>query len=96
MFPQLSLDLAGSKTYFSTNGPVIAGPSVTQGVSGITGLPFQLQFPQMQSLYNVLVDSAWEIDVFGQIRNEVKVTEGLIGASIDEEQIWSPFLQRLR
>jgi outer membrane protein, multidrug efflux system len=85
LIPHLSLDLAGSKTYFSKNGPILSGPSLAQGVSPVTGLPFVFQFPQMQSLYNALIDSSWEIDVFGQIRNEIKVTEGLLGASIDEK-----------
>ena len=51
LFPQLLLDFDASKTYFSKNGPIFAGPSFAQGVSGITGLPFQIQIPQIQSLY---------------------------------------------
>ncbi len=84
LFPQLLLDFDGSKTYFSKNGPVLAGPSLVQGVSAITGLPFQLQFPQMQSLYNVLVDVGWEIDLFGKVRKEIEIKEALIGSSEDE------------
>ncbi len=33
LFPHLSLDLAGSKTYFSSNGPILSGPSLAQGLS---------------------------------------------------------------
>jgi outer membrane protein, multidrug efflux system len=77
-FPQLLLDFNGSKTYFSKNGPVFSGPSLAEGVSQMTGLPFQLQIPQIQPLYNALIDASWQLDLFGQIRNAVKVKSALI------------------
>jgi NodT family efflux transporter outer membrane factor (OMF) lipoprotein len=80
-FPQLGLDFAGSKTYFSKNGPVFSGPSLVGGVSSVTGLPFQLQIPQVQPLYNALIDVSWEIDLFGRIRNEVKARTAMIGSA---------------
>lgn len=84
LFPQLLLDFNGSKTYFSKNGPVIAGPSVSEGVNTNTGIPFQFQIPQIQSLYNALIDASWEIDIFGRVRNQMKAADALIGGA--EEQ----------
>lgn len=70
-FPQISGDLNGSKTYFSKNGPVFAGQSLLAGATGLTGLPFGLQFPQIEPLYNILLDASWEIDFFGKVQNSV-------------------------
>ena len=84
--PQLGLDFNGSKTYFSKNGPVFSGPSLVGGVSSITGLPFQLQIPQIQPLYNALIDVSWEIDLFGRTRNEVKARTAMIGSAEEERK----------
>ena len=85
-FPQLGLDFYGSKTYFSKNGPVFSGPSLAGGVSQTTGLPFQLQIPQIQPLYNALLDVSWELDLFGRIRNEVKNRSAMIESAEEEKK----------
>lgn len=87
-FPQLGADVNATKTYFSKNGPVFAiGPStgsIPGTVSTSSGLPFDLQIPQTQSLYNALLDASWEIDIFGKTRRTVEAANALIGQSIEE------------
>ncbi len=85
LFPQLLLDFDGSKTYFSKNGPIIAGPSLSQGVNSNTGLPFQFQLPQVQSLYNALIDVGWEIDIFGKVRKGIEMSDAIIGG-VEQER----------
>lgn len=76
LFPQVIADLNGTKTYFSKNGPVFAigqaagDPGVT--TSPTTGLPFTVQVPQIQNLFNALFDASWELDLFGKTRREVE------------------------
>ncbi len=85
LFPQLSADFDGSKTYFSKNGPIFAGPSLVQGVSGMTGLPFQIQIPQIQSLYDALIDMRWEVDIFGRIRKGVEARLAEVQKAADDK-----------
>lgn len=86
-FPQLSADVSAIKTYFSKNGPVFAiGPSVGSvpgTVSSTTGLPFSLQIPQIQNLYNALIDASWEVDIFGKTRRAVEAANAEIGSAIE-------------
>lgn len=86
-YPQIGADVNAIKTYFSKNGPVFAiGPSIGSvpgTVSGLTGLPFALQVPQVQSLYNALFDASWEIDLFGKTRRLVEAADALIGTAIE-------------
>lgn len=85
LFPQLAANLNGTKTYFSKNGPIFAGPSLTQGPSSTTGLPFSIQTPQIQPLYNALLDATWEIDLFGRTRRSVEAAEANIGSAIEQK-----------
>jgi outer membrane protein, multidrug efflux system len=85
LFPQLVANVNATKTYFSKNGPVFAGSSLTEGPSSTTGLPFQIQVPQVQNLYNVLFDASWEIDLFGKTRRTVEAAEAHIGAAIEHK-----------
>lgn len=82
-YPQLEANLNGTKTYFSKNGPIFAGSSLTEGPSATTGLPFVLQIPQVQPLYNALFDATWEIDIFGKTRRSVEAAEATIGSAIE-------------
>lgn len=88
LFPQLVGDVNGIKTYFSKNGPVFAiGPAAGDpGVnpSTSTGLPFSLQIPQIQNLFNALIDASWEIDLFGKIRRSVEQADALVDSAIEE------------
>ncbi len=96
LFPQIIADVNATKTYFSKNGPVFAiGPSTagtegvttpatTGSVSGTTGLPFQVQVPQIQSLYNALIDVSWEIDLFGKTRRSIQAAEATIESTIEQ------------
>lgn len=88
-FPQISADVNATKTYFSKNGPIFAiGPaagSVPGTVSGATGLPFSVQIPQTQPLYNALFDASWEIDIFGKTRRTVEAADAIIGRTIEEK-----------
>jgi NodT family efflux transporter outer membrane factor (OMF) lipoprotein len=76
LFPQLATDLNATQTYFSKNGPVFAlGPAtgnVNDTTSSSSGIPFTLQVPQEQSLFNALFDLSWEIDFFGKTRRAVE------------------------
>jgi len=87
-FPQIGADVNATRTYFSKNGPIFAiGPSTGSlpgTVSPGTGLPFELQVPQTQNLYNVLFDASWEIDFFGKTRRTVEAADANIGRSIEE------------
>lgn len=80
LFPQIAADLSATRTYFSKNGPVFS--IGLGGTSPATGLPFQIQVPQIQNLYNALIDATWEIDIFGKTRRAVEAAEDQIGASI--------------
>ena len=88
-FPQVGADVNATRTYFSKNGPIFAiGPSVGEvpgTVSPGTGLPFDLQVPQTQNLYNILIDASWEIDVFGKTRRMVEAAGALVDRTIDEK-----------
>ncbi|MCK4934135.1 MAG: TolC family protein, partial [Simkaniaceae bacterium] len=77
-YPQIGSNLSALKSSFSKNGPVFAG-APTGTVSPTTGLPFALQVPKMQTLYNFLFDVSWEIDLFGKTRKTVQVADALIG-----------------
>lgn len=96
LFPQIIADVNATKTYFSKNGPVFAiGPSTagtegvttpatTGSVSSATGLPFQVQVPQTQSLYNALIDVSWEIDLFGKTRRSIQAADATIESTIEQ------------
>lgn len=96
LFPQIIADVNATKTYFSKNGPVFAigpstagtegvvSPSTTGSVSGTTGLPFQVQVPQIQSLYNALIDVSWEIDLFGKTRRSIQAQDATIESTIEQ------------
>lgn len=87
-YPQLGADVNATRTYFSKNGPVFSiGQSAgdTNDVtSSTTGLPFALQAPQTQNLYNILFDASWELDFFGKTRKKVEAADADIGRSIAE------------
>jgi NodT family efflux transporter outer membrane factor (OMF) lipoprotein len=76
LFPHVSGDLNGTKTYFSKNGPVFAigqatgNPADTS--SALTNLPFAVQVPQIQNLFNALFDASWELDLFGKNRRALE------------------------
>ncbi len=88
LFPQVTADVNGTKTYFSKNGPVFAiGPAAGNAAitsSPLTGLPFSVQVPQMQNLFNALFDASWELDLFGKTRRSVEQAEALIESAIEE------------
>lgn len=83
-FPQLGVDVNATRTYFSKNGPVFAGNDVAGVDSTPSSLPFFLQVPQLQSLYNAVIDATWEIDIFGKTRRQVEAASAYIGQSIEE------------
>lgn len=89
LFPQITADVNGIKTYFSKNGPVFAiGPAANNPnvvPSSVSGLPFQLQIPQIQNLFNALFDASWEIDLFGKTRRSVEQADALIGSAIEQK-----------
>jgi NodT family efflux transporter outer membrane factor (OMF) lipoprotein len=76
LFPQLATDLNATKTYFSKNGPLfVLEPGqgdLNQVDASTTGIPFSLQIPQVQNLFNALFDVSWEIDLFGKTRRSVE------------------------
>lgn len=72
LFPQISSDLSATKTYFSKNGPVIAG------------LPLGVQLPQIQNLFSILFDAAWEIDLFGKTRHAVESAEAHVESAVEQ------------
>lgn len=83
-FPKMGADINATRTYFSKNGPVLAG-SDTLGVdSNPSTLPFNLQAPQLQSLFNAVLDAKWEIDVWGKTRRAVEAASAYIGQAIEE------------
>jgi len=87
-FPQIGADVNATKTHYSQNGPLFASqPSVGNlpgTISPSTGLPFNPQFPQNQSLYDALFDATWEIDLFGKTRRSVEAASALIGVSLEQ------------
>lgn len=91
-WPQIGADVNATKTYFSKNGPVFAiGPASANGMGGLpgtvsagTGLPFAVQAPQVQPLYNALFDASWEIDLFGKTRRTVEAADAIIGRTIEQ------------
>jgi len=88
LFPHLSGDLNGTKTYFSKNGPLFAiGPAANNSTvtsSPLTGLPFAVQIPQIQNLFNALFDATWELDLFGKTRRAMEAAEAEVGSAIEE------------
>ena len=88
LFPQILADVNGTKTFFSKNGPVFAigqaagNPGDT--TSETTGLPFSLQIPQIQNLYNALFDASWELDFFGKTRRSVESAAAEYESLIDK------------
>ena len=91
-WPQIGADVNATKTYFSKNGPVFSmGPASAGGTGGLpgtvsagTGLPFGVQAPQMQPLYNALFDASWEIDLFGKTRRTVEAADAIMGRTIEQ------------
>lgn len=87
LFPQVGADLNGTKTYFSKNGPVFAigqatgDPNATSSLTDV--LPFSVQIPQIQNLFNALFDVSWEIDFFGKTRRAVERDQAYIEASME-------------
>jgi NodT family efflux transporter outer membrane factor (OMF) lipoprotein len=84
LFPQAESNINATKTYFSKNGPVFVGNTITTGPSSVTGLPFQIQTPQVQTLYNALFDVNWEIDLFGKTRRGMEAAKAIWESSIEE------------
>lgn len=84
LFPQVDIDLNATKTYFSKNGPVFAGSSFTAGTNVNTGLPFAIQVPQIQNLYNALFDASWELDIFGKTRRSVQAAQATYESTIEQ------------
>lgn len=84
LFPQIFADVNATKTYFSKNGPVFAGGAFTGGTSAATGLPFAIQVPQIQNLFNALFDATWEIDLFGKTRRGVEAAEATIDSASEQ------------
>jgi NodT family efflux transporter outer membrane factor (OMF) lipoprotein len=83
-FPQIGADVNATRTYFSKNGPVFAGNDIQGADSAAGGLPFNLQAPQTQNLYNAVLDATWEIDIWGKIRRNVEAADAFIGQAIEE------------
>jgi NodT family efflux transporter outer membrane factor (OMF) lipoprotein len=88
LFPQVSADLNATKTFFSKNGPIFtigtaAGDPIDE-TSTTTGLPFNVQIPQIQSLYNALFDASWEIDLFGKTRRSVEAAQATMESAIEQ------------
>jgi multidrug efflux system outer membrane protein len=79
-FPHVNADVNATKTYFSKNGPAFTFGDVPN----TPGLPFALQVPQIQNLYNVFFDASWEIDLFGKTRRTVEAANAIIGRTIEE------------
>ncbi len=80
-YPHIDADVNGTKTYFSKNGPIFY--ETVQGVSSpTTGLPFGVEIPQIQNLFNALFDASWEIDLFGKTRRHVEAAQALIESAI--------------
>ena len=79
LFPHVNADINGTKTYFSKNGPVFAIGQATGNTadtsSATTGLPFTLQIPQIQNLFNALFDASWELDLFGKTQRAVEAAD---------------------
>ena len=73
LFPQLSADFNGTRTYFSKNGPLFEIEPPTNGnpVNG-PNAQFQVQIPQLQNLFNATLDLTWEIDLFGKTRRNIQ------------------------
>lgn len=84
LFPQAESNINATKTYFSKNGPVFVGNTITAGPSSVTGLPFQIQTPQVQTLYNVLFDVNWEIDLFGKTRRGMEAAKAVWESTIEQ------------
>lgn len=84
LFPQVEANVNATKTYFSKNGPVFAGPSFTAGPNANTGLPFTIQTPQIQNLFNALFDASWELDLFGKTRRGVQAAQATYERTIEQ------------
>ena len=79
-YPQLSALVNATKTYFSKNGPVFS-----LSTPETSGLPYAVQVPQIQNLFNFLFDASWEIDIFGKTRRKVQAAEAVIGRTIAQK-----------
>lgn len=88
LFPHVNADFNATKTYFSKNGPVFAigqaAGDPTDISSPTTGLPFTAQIPQIQPLYNALLDATWEIDLFGKTRRNVEAAQATLESIIEQ------------
>jgi multidrug efflux system outer membrane protein len=82
-FPQIGADVNATRTYFSKNGPVIAGADVAGVDSTPSTIPFNLQFPQLQNLYNAVLDAIWEIDIWGKTRRQLESATAFVGEKIE-------------
>ncbi|MBI5274317.1 MAG: efflux transporter outer membrane subunit [Chlamydiales bacterium] len=85
LFPQIFANINATKTYFSKNGPVFAIGSATGNTQANSGLPFAVQVPQIQNLFNALFDASWEIDLFGKTRRTVEAASAMIGSAIERK-----------
>jgi multidrug efflux system outer membrane protein len=82
-FPQIGADVNATRTYFSKNGPVIAGADIAGVDSTPSTIPFNLQFPQLQNLYNAVLDAIWEIDIWGKTRRQLESASAFVGEKIE-------------
>lgn len=89
LFPHVNGDLNGTKTYFSKNGPIFAigqaagNPADTS--SALTNLPFAVQVPQIQNLFNALFDASWELDLFGKNRRALESATAEYESAIEKK-----------
>lgn len=85
LFPHISADLNATRTYFSKNGPVFAfTPGGQDPNSATSGLPFQIQIPQTQNIFNALIDASWEIDLFGKRRRSVEAADANVDSTVEQ------------
>lgn len=94
LFPMLSADLNGTRTYFSKNGPLFAVGAQGGTASGRSGeingpsptsiSPFTAQVPQLQNLYNATFDATWEIDFFGKTRRNIEASKANFESIIEQ------------
>ena len=83
LLPQIYGDFNASRTYFSLNGPLFAANSFSAGLNPVTGLPFAIQIPKTQNLFNALIDVSWEIDFFGKNERNIEAAEAGIGIAFE-------------
>lgn len=79
LFPHINADPDILRTYFSENGLLALLPEGAAALAPAAPKP-----KRAQTIYNLLWDASWEIDLFGKTRRAIEAANANIGSAVEQ------------